>query len=94
MEEIVLDFIHRRFTTDCNWTNGNCYWFAIILKERFNLKIYYLPVPGHFVAGDGEEFYDFNGRYDIEDNTPIIQFEELKVTDISHYQRLIENCVK
>ena len=29
------------------FTNGNCYYFAVILKERFGGEIYYLPIDNH-----------------------------------------------
>ena len=32
----VMEFIQRRFPKDSNWTNGNCYYFALILSDRFN----------------------------------------------------------
>ena len=67
MEEEVLEFIKRRFPIDCKWTDGNCYWFAKILAERFGMQIYYLPIVGHFVAGfdsDGK-FYDYNGVFNV-----------------------------
>lgn len=31
----IEEFINRRFPNDCNWLSGNCYYFAIILKDRF-----------------------------------------------------------
>lgn len=31
----VKEFIDRRFKADCNWLNGNCYYFALILSDRF-----------------------------------------------------------
>ena len=44
----VLEFIKRRFPTDCNWTNGNCYYFALILSNSSNGTIYYDVIEGHF----------------------------------------------
>ena len=31
MKKEILNFIEKRFPIDCNWMNGNCLWFAIIL---------------------------------------------------------------
>ena len=62
MEDKVLEFIKRRFPVDCNWCNGNCYWFAAMLHMRFpDLKIWLFPIENHFMVGDGEKFYDWNG---------------------------------
>ena len=88
----VEEFINRRFTVDCNWTTGNCYWFAKILADRFWLKIYYLPIEGHFVAGDGQLFFDFNGEYIVKDE-PILNFDELETFDKLQYDRLVRDCI-
>lgn len=54
----ILSFINRRFPYDSNWLNGNCYFFALILIDRFpSLRMYYDPIEGHFVvSSDGETF--------------------------------------
>ena len=68
----VLEFIKRRFPTDCNWTNGNCYYFALILSDRFNGTIYYDVIEGHFICKIEENYYDYfgivntNGRVLVE----------------------------
>lgn len=91
MEEI-LDFIQRRWKKDANWLDGNCYWFAEILKARFpQLKIYYLPIQGHFVCGNGKEFYDWTGLISLQE-IPIL-FSELKKSEPNWYKRIYENCV-
>lgn len=68
----VLNFINRRFRDyDCNWTNGNCYYFAVILAERFKdegATIYYDTVNGHFICKIDDVFYDWNGALTFEDN--------------------------
>lgn len=64
IENEVVEFIRRRFKSDSNWLDGNCYYFAVILCERFPIfNIYYAPVAGHFVAGYNGEFYDWRGKY-------------------------------
>ena len=92
MEEKIKEFIGRRFPIDCDWTTGNCYWFALILSEQFGLDIYYLPIPGHFVAGNGSEFFDYHGKYEIGDE-PIILLGELKRLDPLQAKRLEDNCM-
>lgn len=63
IKEEINDFIDRRFPIDCHWLDGNCYWFALILSKRFNyLNIYYEPIDGHFLAGNGETFFDWLGE--------------------------------
>lgn len=74
----VIEFIRRRWRGyDANWLNGNCYWFARILCERFPyLQLYYQPVIGHFVAGARGKFYDYLGA-NVEE-TPILWEDFLK----------------
>ncbi len=46
----IIKFIKRRFPNDSNWLNGNCFYFAVILKNRFPKGvIFYDVVIDHFV---------------------------------------------
>lgn len=61
----ITDFINRRFhnakQSDANWLNGNCYYFALILKDRFNGEIYYDVINGHFLTLINNTLYDATG---------------------------------
>ena len=59
----VLSFIKRRFsnTENANWLNGNCYYFAIILRDRFDGEIYYDVINGHFLTLIKDKLYDYSG---------------------------------
>ena len=93
MKEEILDFIHRRFPEDCHWTDGNCAWFAIILQIRFDLKIYYLPIRGHFVCKDEEgNFYDWTGLVVPEEEPQ--EMKQLIRKDIQWYKRLVKDCLE
>jgi hypothetical protein len=94
MKEEILDFINRRWTKDANWLTGNCYWFAHILTQRFpQLQIYYLPIEGHFVCGDGcGDFYDWTGAISLKES-PLL-FSKLKTQDPIWYSRLYRDCIK
>ena len=90
--EEIIDFLERRWQDDTHWLDSNCYYFALILKERFPwMKIYYEPVDGHFVAGDGERFYDWVGEYTY--GSPIL-LDEIKVADATWYERIMDQHVK
>ena len=94
MDQIV-DFIKRKFNqTDANWQNGNCYWFARILCDRFprQLQIYYLPIEGHFVAGNGTDFYDWTGKLNLQDIVKI-SLIDIQKSDPIWYDRLCDNCI-
>ena len=61
----VLEFINRRFPdsskSDAKWTSGNCYYFALILKDHFNGDIYYDVSQGHFFTLINDGLYDATG---------------------------------
>jgi hypothetical protein len=89
----VLDFIKRRFKQDCNWIDGNCYWFALILKKRFPKSvIYYLPIRGHFIIKYKGKFYDWNGIVEVEEKP--IKLSKLKKKDDLWYLHLMRDCFK
>lgn len=95
----VLEFIKRRFsnTENANWLNGNCYYFAIILRERFDGEIYYDVINGHFLTLIKDKLYDYSGVvYSLTEeemirvnDCPLIQSlklkEDLVIVLWSHY---------
>ena len=91
----ILDFITRRFSVDENWCSGNCYWLAYILTTRFNnLKIYYLPIANHFIAGDGELFYDWNGKHLLSwYDEPPHEWAYYKDEEPIEYKRIVRDCI-
>lgn len=57
MNNTILQFIQR--FPDANWLNGNCYYFSIILKDRFPTgQIYYDTFKSHFIFKLNDTFYD------------------------------------
>lgn len=92
IDDEVLEFIYRRWIdTQAHWFTGNCYWFAQILLMRFPyLRLYYLPITGHFVAGTPAKYYDANGL-NKSDEKPIL-FEEIQKTDPEWASRLLRDC--
>lgn len=92
MEE-VLNFIQRRFKKDCDWTNGNCYYFAIILKDRFPQgNIYYNVIECHFVFKYQDNYFDWNGLYSANKNI-LIQWDNFEEFDSLQKERIIRDCV-
>ena len=93
MKYEILDFIKRRFSHDENWINGNCLWFAFILKKRFpKAKIYYLPIQGHFVTLIDGEYYDWTGVVELEEQPYALNW--IKRVDKLLYKRLIRDCME
>lgn len=44
------------------FTCGYCYWFAVILSNRFRGEIFYEPVEGHFITNIMDDLYDITGN--------------------------------
>lgn len=94
--DYIVEFIHRRFKTDCNWTEGNCYYFAVILKERFpELEIIYCPIPGHFMVLDlvTRLAYDWSGVHEVA-NQPYYLWDSLRDDEPELYRRIVSDCIK
>jgi len=91
MENEVLEFINRRFKNDCHWLDGNCYYFCIILKERFKSgKIVYDQIKGHFMFLYEGILYDYSGI--INCNTYSL-LDDIKSDDPLLYSRLERDCI-
>lgn len=89
----ILEFIQRRFKKDCNWIDGNCYYFAIILKDRFpDGKIFYDVINGHFVFEYQDKLYDWNGVHNSEKEF-LVDWENFDEYDSLLKKRIIRDCV-
>ena len=77
----ILSFIKQRFPINCHWLDGNCYYFALILKSSLL-----------FITKIDTRFYDWTGiiKPDID---KLLNWEELKEKDISYYNRLVRDCL-
>lgn len=72
--------------------NGNCYYFAIILKDRFpEGKIYYDDVYGHFVFKYNEKLYDWTGVTNT--NGHLIEWDKFDEYDSLLKKRIIRDCI-
>lgn len=88
---MVENFIKQRWQIDSHFLDGNCLWFAIILKIRFpELEIYYLPIQGHFIVGKDNSYYDWTGKMKIEEEPLLL--ENIKQKDPLWYSHLIRDC--
>jgi hypothetical protein len=89
----VVEFIKRRFPTDCNWTNGNCYYFALILSSRFNGIIYYDVIDGHFICKIDNNYYDYFGIVDIN-NRILVEWNKFQEYDSLQYERIMQDVIQ
>lgn len=94
--ESVLDFIRHFHFADRNgevtetFTQGCCYWFAVILILRFNnATIVYDPKENHFAAEIGLRYYDITGE--ITEPHEWIPF--WLYADETHKARILRDCV-
>ena len=87
----VLDFIKRRFLKDCDWLSGNCYYFAIILKNRFPYgDIYYDTINGHFLFKYKGFYYDWGGI--VMPRGELILWNNFEEYDPLRKERIIRDC--
>lgn len=87
----VCDFTKRRFGENCHWTDGNCLWFAYILKSRFDdVDIVYDYVAGHFLVSVNGTLVDWTGI--VEPIETIILLDEIHDTDPLWYKHLMRDC--
>jgi hypothetical protein len=90
----VCEFIKRRFPKDSNWLNGNCFYFAVILKARFpEGDIVYDQVNGHFLLKINNTYYDWTGIAKPY-KTGVVSWNELDSYDHLLYERIIRDCIK
>lgn len=93
MKEQILDFISRRFSQNCHWLDGNCYYFAVILKNRFpSGTIYYDVVCGHFIFGINGRFYDWSGE--IKPQGKFVEWDKLGEYDELVKNRVVKGCIE
>ena len=91
--DAVLEFIHRRFPVDCHWLDGNCYYFALILIDRFPCgKILYDVIDGHFVCEIDGRKYDWSGIVEETGEHQWVEWDRFPQYDILQYNRIVKDC--
>ena len=94
MQDEVLEFINRRFPKDCNWLNGNCYYFALILNDRFpGGRIWYNLVYGHFLFEFGNKYYDFSGLLNPNIVYSAVPWDYMETYDKLWKERIVRDCI-
>jgi len=88
--EDVLDFINGFYEHDrgCviydTFMRGYCYYFAVILKERFGGTILYASYDGHFIIDIDGEHYDVTGN---------VTGRFIGLTEDYYEKSIMEGCV-
>jgi hypothetical protein len=76
------------------FTEGYCYWFAFILKNRFPEGEIYYNTMNHFVFKYNNRLYDITGDCTNKwDNEYLYKWDEYqKMENGSEYIKLLEHC--
>lgn len=95
--DIVETFISRfkfnyKKELEYIFTSGNCYYFAVILKDRFNGEIYYLPIENHFISKINNKYYDITGE--IGFNEVPYKWDIYKEFDRKQYEIITRDCIR
>lgn len=108
----VLEFIKRRFDSDRDnvqnnkWMNGNCYYFALILKNRFKDGfIVYDTILGHFMFLYDNYLIDAISTVKLKSfiepdennyiiNDTIVVWDYFKLYDEYQYHRIVRDCIE
>jgi len=93
----IRKFIYNRFPYDSNWLDKNCYYFAIILKERFpEATIVYDVSDGHFLVRIENIYFDWMGDHDFSKEIQekyFIEWDKFDEYDSLQKQRIIRDCI-
>lgn len=103
----VIEFINgfkEASSPYIEWTfyRGYCYWFAVILSERFKGEIWFNPDIVHFAAMINGELYDIYGFVNVgknpitgEDETSNwMSWEEFQCTHQEAVKSIVDSCIK
>ena len=72
--------------------NGNCYYFAIILKDRFpEGKIYFDVIWKHFVFQYDNHYYDWTGT--VNPDGYLVEWDKFDEYDYLDKERVIRDCI-
>ena len=94
VENFINKFKHLHSTeAEDLFLYGDCYYFAIIIKERFpNAVIKYLIIDNHFITEINGRLYDIRGDItDIIDNSQLITWSDMESYDELLYKRIIRD---
>lgn len=94
-EDLVLDFIKqfRDLGAKNCFSNGMCYWFASILRMRFNgehCHMMYDEIENHFGCEINGKVYDITG--DVTSQYDWTPWYNIEMRDRLLYNRILRDC--
>ena len=72
------------------FTEGNCFWFAMVLAMEFAGEIYYDPIIGHFATMIDGVMYDITGV--VNNTSNFVSLKEIRKDELL-CARLQRDCV-
>ena len=94
MQHEVVEFIRRRFPIDSHLLDGNCYYFATILKARFpSAVIWYDTIYGHFFVNIDGQDYDWTGVIQRKDDWFCVEWDKMNEYDPYVQERIVRDCI-
>lgn len=83
---------HEASDVDTVFTEGCCYWFAVILNKRFpESYIVYDPVLNHFAVKIDGRVFDITG--DVTDRSVSGWIPWDSYDDLPHRRRIVRDCI-
>lgn len=92
MQSEILKFVRGFDIVADFFLTGYCYWFSVILKERFDGEIMYDEVINHFVCKIGEDVYDASGCVTGKYN--LVPWDGYEDIDYLNHERIVLECVE
>lgn len=92
-EQEILQFISRFDRAQECFMDGCCYWFAVILKERFCGSIVYDPIYGHFLCEIDGDMYDVTGHANVDHSGQFYYWDGYLLQDPLHAASIYRDCV-
>ena len=75
--------------------DGNCYFFALILLDRFPIgKILYDVIDGHFVCEIDGVKYDWSGVVEETGEHHWVEWDKFYEYDNLQHARVVKDCTK
>ena len=88
---------------ECVFYHGYCYWFALILAERFKGEIWFNPKLVHFAARIDNNLYDIYGKInpgisptgqkDYSENA-WFEWGQFQTNNHEMIESIVDSCIK
>lgn len=89
----VLRWIGKFKGATATFTEGCCFWFAMLLRERYGADIWYAATTGHFIGKIGDYFYDVRGVFTPDADENLFSWDELQKDDEVWASHLKRDCI-